>query len=629
MSKIRIILPMGEIPVTGKQVSFKAPCACEEITSIIIGSDEFALVDACKNAVNEIPEVFAEGALISVVIDVEGKMAYIQNAANNRYGSPIKQNIVDGVANLEPILRQKYKVYADVSNTVDADYFNCEIKLMSRVGDYVQIATLPTIERTDAYRDYFDIEIIAFSRNGTTETVVYEIDGIRTNYSYTTMDSVPAPTRVQIIGANEIYTGGSTTSSGGSISDEQIADVVELYLVDYAKKTDIPSIPTKLSDLDGDSTHRTVTDAEKTAWNGKIDSSALAPYITSSKAAELYQTKGNYVTAVSGKGLSTNDLTNELKAKYDGKVDKTGISLGIASDGLIYVFVDGVPVGAGIPQGQSGDVFGYVDENNTVVLTGNLPDGTYTLKYEMDGDKVVNIGNMVLDSNVYYSVTSTLTNCSISNNTKTVVAGGSYSATITANNGYQIKSVTVTMGGSAVSVSGGVINIASVTGNIVITAVAEVGIVNQIPKSIGSDGKPYNGGTGYKTNTRLNSSGVESTDTGLEVTGFIPVKWGDTVRLKNIDWPVYSGSGACKAYAWIYESNFATPTLTAGTLCCIREVDDIAGTVKTDSNGKLAEFRITSTLFPYVANTANIAYVRVSAYDINSNSIITVNQEIV
>lgn len=154
-------------------------------------------------------------------------------------------------------------------------------------------------------------------------------------------------------------------------------------------------------------------------------------------------------------------------------IDPASISIGIASDGLIYIFVNGTPVGAGISQGQSGDVFGYVDENNTIVLNGNLADGTYSLKYEMDNGNVVNIGNMVLDSNVYYSVTSALTNCTNSNSTKTVVEGGSYAATITAKDGYELKSLTVTMGGSPVSVSGGSISIANVTGDVVITAVAE------------------------------------------------------------------------------------------------------------------------------------------------------------
>lgn len=221
----------------------------------------------------------------------------------------------------------------------------------------------------------------------------------------------------------------------------------------------------------------------------------------------------------------------EFGALLANATDKRKLSLGIASDGLIYVYVDGTPVGDGIPQGQSGDVFGYVDENNTVVLTGNLANGTYTIKYEVEDSegniKVINIGDMVLDSNVYYSVTESLTNCVNSNTAKTVASGDSYTATITANSGYTLSSVTVTMGGSAVSVTGGAINIASVTGDIVITAVAEeaaVEIINWIKE------------VGYTENTRLSLSGGNTTTaSGYECSGFIPAKYGDVLYIENVD----------------------------------------------------------------------------------------------
>lgn len=165
------------------------------------------------------------------------------------------------------------------------------------------------------------------------------------------------------------------------------------------------------------------------------------------------------------------EMVNDVIVKLSDK-----LSLGIASDGLIYLFVDGQPVGTGIPQGASGDVFGYVDENNTIVLSGALADGTYTVKYEMEDGSVLEIGDMVLGKvEVYYSVTSNLTACVSNNSVASVVEGGSYSATITANSGYMLSSVKVTMGGTDVSasaVSGGNINITSVTGDIVITAVA-------------------------------------------------------------------------------------------------------------------------------------------------------------
>ena len=74
-----------------------------------------------------------------------------------------------------------------------------------------------------------------------------------------------------------------------------------------------------------------------------------------------------------------------------------------------------------------------------------------------------------------YTVTNTLTNATNSNSASTVANGGSYSATITAAEGYTLGDVTVTMGGTDISetaVSGGSISIDEVTGNIVITATA-------------------------------------------------------------------------------------------------------------------------------------------------------------
>lgn len=188
-----------------------------------------------------------------------------------------------------------------------------------------------------------------------------------------------------------------------------------------------------------------------------------------SKATTLTQFELHALKSANYTDKKFSELSSNVVALFEE------LSLGIASDGLIYIFVNGSPVGSGIQQsaGVEGDVFGYVDENNTIVLNGKLADGTYKLKYEMENGTTVDIGNMVLDTNVYYSVTNNLTNCTINNSVKSVVEGGSYSAVISANDGFELKSVSVTMGGSPVTVSGGVINISNVTGNIIITAVAE------------------------------------------------------------------------------------------------------------------------------------------------------------
>ena len=74
-----------------------------------------------------------------------------------------------------------------------------------------------------------------------------------------------------------------------------------------------------------------------------------------------------------------------------------------------------------------------------------------------------------------YTVTQTLEHVTSSYSGETVSAGGTFSATLTADSDYSIDTVTVTMGGTDITSTAynsetGVISIAEVTGNLVITA---------------------------------------------------------------------------------------------------------------------------------------------------------------
>ena len=76
-----------------------------------------------------------------------------------------------------------------------------------------------------------------------------------------------------------------------------------------------------------------------------------------------------------------------------------GLSLGIHTDGLVYLFVDGSPVGTGIEL-PSGGISGYVDSANNIVIN-NLPDGTYSVKYENEDGSTVDIGELTLGGPSY------------------------------------------------------------------------------------------------------------------------------------------------------------------------------------------------------------------------------------
>ena len=145
-------------------------------------------------------------------------------------------------------------------------------------------------------------------------------------------------------------------------------------------------------------------------------------------------------------------------------------------------------------------------------------------------DRVISYG-----SKIYHSINNTLSHVVTDNEATSIEDGAAYTATLTADTGYILNSVTVTMGGTDITstaYSNGNISIASVTGDIVITAVATkiVSYTNQVPISTDADGNVFNG-TGYIDGYRINSSGATAALSGFTATGFIPFTKGQTIRI--------------------------------------------------------------------------------------------------
>lgn len=261
-------------------------------------------------------------------------------------------------------------------------------------------------------------------------------------------------------------------------------------------------------------------------------------------------------------------------------------------------------------------VIGYVDEDNNIVLSGNIADGTYTVKYEMADGSTVDIGELKFA----YSVTNKLTYCINSNSATSVANGGSYSATISANSGYEMKSVTVTMGGTNITssaVSGGNINIASVTGNIVITAVAEKASNNLLPNATNKDGTPYvgdNGEKGYRVGYRIKSSGDESASSGAYCTGFMPVSatsYDDYIYVKNFTLSTTDVNNAIALYDTSKNKIFQSAFATTGYAWVTLEND-------------VLKFRILNM----ATNASQAAFFRFSCGGITDETIVTVNEKI-
>ena len=196
------------------------------------------------------------------------------------------------------------------------------------------------------------------------------------------------------------------------------------------------------------------------------------------------------------------------------------------------------------------------------------------------------------------SITNNLTGCTTSNSATSVAVNESYSATITPNSGYTLTTLTVTMGGvdiTSTAVSGSTISIASVTGNVVITAFAEAqaSYTNLVRTSIDSDGSVYNG-VGYLDGKYM-SGGVpsSSSDSNATITGYIEINsvstTGDVYRFKGVGEPTASHTrmAICNSsFTTLHETNsflgsaipsiftLTTETASDGTTVYVVTVND-------------------------------------------------------
>ena len=113
---------------------------------------------------------------------------------------------------------------------------------------------------------------------------------------------------------------------------------------------------------------------------------------------------------------------------------------------------------------------------NDYSLSGTLTTGTSTITVSYGG-KTDTFNVTVTHATIQYTITNTLTQCVNSNNASVINELTAYSGTLSANSGYILTTVTVMMGNTditstAYNSSTGVVSIASVTGNIAITAEA-------------------------------------------------------------------------------------------------------------------------------------------------------------
>ena len=239
----------------------------------------------------------------------------------------------------------------------------------------------------------------------------------------------------------------------------------------------------------------------------------------------------------------------------------------------------------------------------------------YSYCYGAGIDRTISYGDIE-----FYNISTNLSRCSITNSSVSIEHGNEFNAELILEEHCSITSVEITMGGIDITssvYSDGVINIPEVTGGLVINAYAEIALActNQIPISTDANGNIYNN-IGYKAKTYINN-GVEKTNTETCLTGFIPCKVGDVIRLKNM--PFNSTVNSCRLSFFDSDKTFISEAIVTSTY----HMDTYHKGVK-DSDGNY----ICWTIKDVTGYTTDCAFVRITAISITDESIVTINEEI-
>lgn len=301
------------------------------------------------------------------------------------------------------------------------------------------------------------------------------------------------------------------------------------------------------------STNTITATAFKGKLTGNADTATKATQDASGNViADTYETKADATTKINNINTKISQLSSEIE----------DLSLEIPVKGIHYwtptdqeSIVQQVIVALGTP------VFGRVDADNNIILTGELADGAYTVKYESAKGEHIEIGSISLTT-----------------------------------------------------------------------------LINQIPISTDTDGSIYNT-TGYLAGKRINSSGavadLDSSSASKKpfVTGFIPCKQGDIIRLKNCYIPANNGnlwgntSDSTNVFGsgfWGIRNGLYNASKAKEQVFSWGDLADGKTTIVSDysvSNDRYSQFKIACS---------GVSYIRLTlATDTSpADAILTVNQEI-
>lgn len=187
---------------------------------------------------------------------------------------------------------------------------------------------------------------------------------------------------------------------------EELQQVYEELNNNKANKTTVESIQTEIGNINQAVTNHGAT-LEELGTN-KADKSEIP-----TKTSQLTNNSGYLVAS----DISNKADKNEIPTKTSQLSNDSGFLTQNDKQDIINQVLDSI----GSP------VYGLVDDNNNIVLTGTLADGTYSIKYEMvDGSKI-DIGNLNISSKPKYTNLANPSSSEWGENTRLSISSGNTS----------------------------------------------------------------------------------------------------------------------------------------------------------------------------------------------------------
>lgn len=139
-----------------------------------------------------------------------------------------------------------------------------------------------------------------------------------------------------------------------------------------------------------------------------------------------------------------------------------------------------------------------------------------------------------------------------------------------------------------------------------------VSYTNQIPISTDANGNIYNG-KGWKDATYDNNGNVGGNIT-TDLTGFIPCKAGDVIRLKNM--PFNSTVAQCRLTLYTSDKSFIAQYIVGSSWYMDTELKGVK-----DSSGNYIQWTMQNL-------SGTVGFIRITAISITADSVVTINEEI-